>query len=159
MSAGLDVVIVAVFLAGFGLFVPQTGINDFLNDHQWLVPFVALTFVVVIYVEVSSSAARIHHDQVEACERRNPEVVAEVKNLEGDRTALRNNRDLVRVLLGPDGEKSPVVHRWIGGVTTAIERKSEAIGEKVQGRALYSIATDGTAREAVVINCNEAYPG
>lgn len=159
MSAGLLVVVVAIFVAGIGLFVPQVGINRFLNEHQWLIPFVALTFVVVIYVEVAGAAGRLHGDQVEACERRNPEVVSEVKNLEGDRSNLRNDRDLVRILLGPSGEEAQPVHRFISKVTSAIEHKSEAIGEKVQSRALYSMAPSGTAREAVIINCHEAYPG
>lgn len=154
MSLGLVIGIAAVLIISIGLFVPQTGLDDFFKAHPWLLPFIAFALVLIVLAEVQGFSNAIHRQQVEACERRNPEVVSEVKNLEHDRAALRNNRNLIKALNPKGSAFPPPIVAYVAGETKAIQGKSEAIGEKVAARAEFAVRPG-----SVVIDCAAAYPG
>lgn len=159
MSLGVAIGIGAAITIAIFIFVPQTGADKFFSTHPWVLPFIAFALVLVVLVEVQGFSGSIHRQAIEGCERRNPEVVSEVKNLESDRASLRNNRNLLKAL-NPKGAPLPVpVVHYIAGETKAIEGKSEAIGEKVTARAQFSEHPGGDPRAAVVVDCHAAYPG
>jgi hypothetical protein len=150
MPLWLIVLIVGLLVIGGGAVLAPTGLNEWLNDHRWVLPAVSLLLVVVISLVVGGFSGTIHDAQIGACERRNPEVTSEVENLEHDRTFLRAFRNLAKAVLPPASSEYDGI---VTATTLAIERKSEAIGEKVAGRAQFAVHPG-----SVVIDCAAAYP-
>lgn len=146
----LIVLIVGLLAITAGAVLAPTGVNDWFNDHRWVLPAVSFLMVVVISLIVGGYSSQNHEDSVAACERRNPEVVAEVKNLENDRRFLRAIRGLLKDVPLPPEQANPLISKS----TLAIEGKSEAIGEKIAGRAQYAVEPG-----SVVIDCDAAYSG
>jgi hypothetical protein len=147
----LVLVLGLIAIAGLAVLAP-TGVNDWLNEHRWVLPALSFLAVAVIALLVGGFSTALREDQVSACERRNPEVVGEVENLEHDRAFFRTLREVVGARAKP-----PAREVLITAMTHEIERKSEAIGSKVAARARFSEHPGAEATSAVIVNCAAQY--
>ncbi len=143
----LVLILGTLLILGLAVLAP-TSVNDWFNSHRWVLPAFSFLAVIVIALLVGGFSTALRDDQVGSCERRNPEVVGEVENLEHDRALYRKLRGGAR----SHGEEGKVA-----AFTIAIEQKSEAIGSKVAARARYSEHPGARATRSVIVDCEAQY--
>lgn len=152
MPLWLLVLIIGLLLIATLAVLTPTGVNDWLNEHRWVLPAISCLLVIVSALLVGGFGSALREDQVAACERRNPEVVGEVENLEHDRATFRKLRSAAHARAVP-----PIREFVVGALTTSIQQKSEAIGSKVSSRSRFSEHPGAKPTVAVIVDCAAQY--
>lgn len=166
MSAGL-----AIFLFGLGLiaaavfFIPKR-INDFFNDHRWLLPAVAFLLMVGVVVEAQRLVSTINDDEVSSCERANDARVASIEEKEDDiryslEPALKLWEGAVEAQ-GIDPETPPAVVRLFNDFLLKLRRgiltKERGIESAIEAQA--DVAIHPRAKrppERAIVDCSRAF--
>lgn len=125
-------------------------VDRFFYQHQWSGPLIVLLVTLAVVFQVQGFAGSLHESQVEACERGNPEKVSEVRNLENDAKNIESDIDFALEEAPP----SPPRTIYLAKKRRRLERKEEAIEDKIEARAKYAVELG-----SVVIDCHAAYPG